>query len=249
MHHSQTLPHKVELLGIPISSRSFDPEKDLTADQSAEAKIVTFVNPHACAVAEKNTDYLEMLRSFSWVLCDGIGMVVAAKKLLGIRIDRAAFDLTSIAGPVCEWMARNEVPVVLVGGKPGISTQAGELLKQLIPGLNVMKTFSGYDADIPEARAFLVEQKNPAVICGMGAPRQEQFLIDLKKAGWTGIGFTCGGFFDQIVDRVDYYPKWVDKMNLRFLYRLLKEPRRLWRRYLIDYQVFMKRFLKEYLSR
>ena len=83
----------------------------------------------------------------------------------------------------------------------------------------------------------------------MGAPRQEQFLINLKNAGWTGIGFTCGGFFDQIVDRVDYYPGWVDKMNLRFLYRLLKEPRRLWRRYLIDYQVFMKRFLKEYFSR
>ena len=249
MHHSQTHPHKVELLGIPVSSMSFDPGKDMCSVQSTEARIVTFVNPHACAMAEKNTEYPDMLRSFSWVLCDGIGMVIAAKRLLGIHINRAAFDLTSIAGPVCDWLARHKVPVVFVGGKSGISMQAGQLLKDLFPDLDILKTFSGYGADILEAKAFLEEHQDSAVICGMGAPRQEQFLINLKNAGWTGIGFTCGGFFDQIVERVDYYPGWVDKMNLRFLYRLLKEPRRLWRRYLVDYQVFMKRFLKEYFSR
>jgi N-acetylglucosaminyldiphosphoundecaprenol N-acetyl-beta-D-mannosaminyltransferase len=78
----------------------------------------------------------------------------------------------------------------------------------------------------------------------MGAPLQERFLSQLAANGWTGIGLTCGGFLDQVVQGSDYYPGWVDRLNIRFLYRLGKEPRRLWRRYLVDYQVFMRLYLK-----
>jgi N-acetylglucosaminyldiphosphoundecaprenol N-acetyl-beta-D-mannosaminyltransferase len=76
----------------------------------------------------------------------------------------------------------------------------------------------------------------------MGAPLQERFLLQLADDGWHGIGFTCGGFLDQLIDGKNYYPAWADRLNIRFLYRLAKEPRRLWRRYLVDYQVFIRRY-------
>lgn len=242
-------PSKTGVLGIPVSSRSFRIPEDLNASiQREQPVIVTFVNPHACKVSETHETYLDYLDEFDWVLCDGIGMVIAANRVGGLDITRAAFDLTSFAGPVCEWLKKENIPVVLVGGKPGISRKAANLLSNLFPGLDIVGHFSGYEDDPGKSKEFMAANRYAAIICGMGAPKQEEYLIELRDTGWSGIGFTCGGFLDQIVDRVDYYPNWVDKMNLRFLYRLLKEPRRLWRRYLVDYQVFMKRFIREFIS-
>jgi N-acetylglucosaminyldiphosphoundecaprenol N-acetyl-beta-D-mannosaminyltransferase len=66
--------------------------------------------------------------------------------------------------------------------------------------------------------------KPDIVIVGMGAIAQERFLLGLKQAGFSGKGFTCGGFIHQTAsNKIDYYPRWVDKLNLRFLYRMLKE--------------------------
>ena len=239
-------PSKTVVLGIPVSSDNFRiPEQLDVSIQCEHSIIVTFVNPHAYSVSESHKEYLGYLHEFDWVLCDGIGVVIAARRVGNIDINRASFDLTSIAGAVCEWLATRGVPLVLIGGKPGISAQAAERLRERYPTLNILKTFSGYDDDPEHAIVFMTENQEAAIICGMGAPRQEEILVALKNTSWTGIGFTCGGFFDQIIDNFEYYPNWVNKMNLRFLYRLLKEPRRLWRRYLIDYQVFIKRFLKE----
>ena len=112
------------------------------------------------------------------------------------------------------------------------------------PGLNVTACYSGYGQDPDEARQLFVANQVELVICGMGAPLQEQFLDRLVKDGWQGVGFTCGGFLDQTINWKGSYPEWVDRHDLRFLYRLVKEPRRLWRRYLIEYQVFLYRFAR-----
>jgi N-acetylglucosaminyldiphosphoundecaprenol N-acetyl-beta-D-mannosaminyltransferase len=99
-----------------------------------------------------------------------------------------------------------------------------------------------------QANALL---SNPGrlIICGMGAPRQEEFLLSLKRAGWRGMGFTYGGFLDQIASGMQYYPAWINRLNLRFLYHLYREPARLWRRYLVEYQVFIRMFLHELVTR
>lgn len=239
-------PEKVDLLGIPVSSRSFVPDTELGRVMPGSPLIVTFVNPNACVVSEQHADYVGMLRRFDWVLCDGIGMVLAARHIRGISVDRAAFDLTSLARPVCHQLADRKIPLVIVGGRPGVSERAAVRLQNLFPGLVILATFDGYDNSPEKAIEFIKTHKDSAVLSAMGAPEQERFLIRLKTTGWHGIGFTCGGFLDQLLERVDYYPEWVDRSNLRFLYRLFKEPHRLWKRYLIDYQVFLRRYAKAY---
>ena len=63
------------------------------------------------------------------------------------------------------------------------------------------------------------------LIIGMGIIKQEQFLSKVRDAGYQGIGFTCGGFIHQTAqDKAGYYPNWVDKYGLRFIYRMYKEP-------------------------
>lgn len=83
------------------------------------------------------------------------------------------------------------------------------------------------------------------LIVGMGALMQERFLLKVKDAGYRGIGFTCGGFIHQTANNeIDYYPAWVDRMNLRFLYRMFKEKHTR-KRYAQAALLFPARFIAE----
>ena len=74
---------------------------------------------------------------------------------------------------------------------------------------------------------------------------QEKFLLKVKNAGYLGIGFTCGGFIHQTSrNEIDYYPTWVDKTNLRFVYRMWKEPHTR-KRYVTAGLLFPVRFIAE----
>ena len=75
------------------------------------------------------------------------------------------------------------------------------------------------------------------LIIGMGAPKQDKLCLLLKELGYAGTVYTCGGFFHQTVMKVgDYYPSWINKSNLRFVYRMYKEPNTIVR-YFIYYPV------------
>jgi N-acetylglucosaminyldiphosphoundecaprenol N-acetyl-beta-D-mannosaminyltransferase len=109
-----------------------------------------------------------------------------------------------------------------------------------------VRTFDGFD-ELDAAVHFASEQSIDIVICAMGCGAQEDFLLRLQESGWTGCGFTCGGYFDQLGNGLRYYPEWIDKNHLRWLYRLYQEPGRLWKRYAVQYSLFCLLLLKDYM--
>jgi N-acetylglucosaminyldiphosphoundecaprenol N-acetyl-beta-D-mannosaminyltransferase len=240
---------KTLVVGVPVSEAGVEDVTACLDERPADrAFTVTFVNPHACYLLTRHDDYRVLLEAFDRVGCDGIGMVVAAR-LLGLgRLQREAFDLTSLAVPVLKWAARNGKPVGLVGGHDGVARQAAGVLQQLFPGLQIRDCFSGYGEDPEAALRHFSREQTELVICGMGSPLQERFLLQLVAAGWRGAGFTCGGFLDQTARGGEYFPAWIDRLNLRFAYRLAREPRRLWRRYLLEYRYFVFGFIGLLLS-
>jgi len=203
---------------------------------------ITFVNPLACALSKQHADYVGLLENIDVVACDGIGMIKAARACGLTDIRREAFDFTSQADPVFAWAAKYAKSVGFVGGKQGVAEKAASVIAQKYPGFLNAGCYSGYAQDPEQARKHFTENQTDLVVCGMGAPLQERFLIQLVSTGWQGVGVTCGGFLDQTTKGAAYFPDWVDRLNIRFLYRLVKEPRRLWRRYLVEYQVFMGRY-------
>jgi exopolysaccharide biosynthesis WecB/TagA/CpsF family protein len=237
------LPPKVYVLGIPVSPAGVGEIGELfTRKEPGKHLIVTFVNPLACALTQTNADYVDLLNNFDIVACDGIGMVHAARAS-GIRNSkRESFDFTSLADPVFRSTVNNRWQLGIVGGEPGVAEKSSKVLRQKYPGLQVAACYSGFGREPADAHNYFIQNQVDLVICAMGAPLQEKFFIQLVAGGWHGIGFTCGGFLDQVVVGEAYYPEWVDRLNIRFLYRLVKEPRRLWRRYLVDYQVFLRCF-------
>ena len=231
-------------IGIPIHAIS--PPSGSTAaamvlrflhDSPDTGALVTFVNPGTAKLAWSRTGYARNLHAFTLVLPDGIGMCVAMRLLHGLRASRISFDMTSLAPAVCDYACQAGLSVVLVGGGPGIAERAGARLAEHFPGLRIAGCFDGYGA-VDDTIGKIAALEPNIVICGMGAGHQEAFLLRMRGSGWRGWGFTCGGFFDQLQAGLNYYPGWVDRSNLRWAYRLAREPRRLWRRYLLDYVAF-----------
>ena len=86
------------------------------------------------------------------------------------------------------------------------------------------------------------------VICGMGTPHQESFGLLLKNAkGSIKQIYTCGGFLHQSSESIEYYPKWINRLNLRWLYRAIKEDYVL-KRLLVQYPQFLFVALFDFLK-
>jgi N-acetylglucosaminyldiphosphoundecaprenol N-acetyl-beta-D-mannosaminyltransferase len=204
---------------------------------STRAALFTFVNPASVVAAQRNPHYRQLLDEFDAVLPDGIGMCWAVRLLHGHRTKRVSFDTTSLAPLVFHRARQCDLTVALVGGRPGVVERAADQLAKAYPGLAVTAMLHGYGDHAGKIRE-LKELSPSVVICGMGVGAQERFLVSLAATGWSGLGFTCGGYLDQLASGLHYYPSWVDATNLRWVYRLMREPRRLARRYFVDYSYF-----------
>jgi N-acetylglucosaminyldiphosphoundecaprenol N-acetyl-beta-D-mannosaminyltransferase len=205
---------------------------------------ITFMNPYSWLVNRSRGD--RDLDEFT-IYADGILLVWLYNLACGARIQRAAFDFSSVAGQVFADAEATARSVFLIGGRDGVSAQAAGVIRRRHPKLVLAGTRSGYLRDDAERLDALQDAaRADIVIAGMGAPAQETFVADLWRRGWRGAGYTCGGFMDQIIGTDgDYFPPWSNRWHLRWLYRLAKEPRRLWKRYLIDYPRFVLTFVAD----
>lgn len=197
---------------------------------------VTFINPYSYLVLRKNRK--KYLNSSDFViLLDGFILVWLLKILGKKNIQRVSFDDSSLAPFVFKHCGEEKKQIGLIGSAPTIAEQAKRLLEKRYPEIQIIFTQDGYYLPEEEDEVITKALKCDVVICSMGTPKQEDLLVKLRSIGWEGTGYTCGGYLDQLVAAKgkDYYPYFIDKFNLRWLYRIYKEPRRLLFRYLFDY--------------
>lgn len=210
----------------------------LNRETVKSSKLVTFLNHYSYLQARKNPD---LFKQFDEIHCDGI-VLCYFLKLIGIKKIRTSFDMTSLAPEVFE---RSEVlghSIYFLGGEDGIAEKATEKFLFGFPNLNVAGIRNGFFSS-PEERTAVLNKillANPDIlIASMGTPYQEQFLVDLRNEGWDNQGYTSGGFFHQTAKYgLRYYPKWVNKLNLRWAFRIADEPK-LIRRYTLDFMKFI----------
>ena len=199
---------------------------------------VTFINPHAFYLRAVDQGYANCLWHFDLVLADGIGVSKAVRWLSGESIERQSFDNTSLFRPVLSHLNENKNSIAILGGKPGVAEKAAAKMKSNFPRVRCLGSRDGF-LDFGELLNWILALQPDVVLVGMGAPIQEKFLLRLKQSGYRGLAITCGGFLDQYIEGETYYPAIVDKFNIRFAYRLYREPKRLAKRYLIEYQIFI----------
>lgn len=234
----QTSQRNVRFCGLPLTLGMTAETAVARAFSNGSSVLTTFVNPGAIHVARTDPNYRAMLEEFDMVLADGIGMVWGWRALHQETLARLSFDSSSLALPVLKRAQADGRRVMLIGGRPGVAATAAAAMVGAVPGLQLCRPQHGYE-DMTTYEAVVRAERPDLIICGMGVPRQEAVLLALRKYGvLSGPAFTCGGYLDQLHGGVRYYPQLVDRLNLRWLYRLCREPRRLWRRYLLEYPEF-----------
>lgn len=210
-------------------------------------RIYTFLNPVSYLDASKQKNLFE---SFDGIFADGSLLVKAIRILYGKKIERRSFDMTSIAPELFSFAEKENKTIYIVASKQEEVETACTIFKEKYPNLNIIGYRNGYFSNEAEKEYVIQEiiQKEPDfLIVGMGIIMQEQFLLKAKQMGFKGIGFTCGGFIHQTSKtEINYYPQWVDKYNIRFLYRMYKEKHTR-KRYIKAGFIFPWIFLKDRL--
>jgi N-acetylglucosaminyldiphosphoundecaprenol N-acetyl-beta-D-mannosaminyltransferase len=174
------------------------------------------------------------LESFN-VEIDG-GLLILVFNLFGLKFNRKSFDMTSLAPIVFNEAIQNNKTIYFIGTTPSLIVRSIKNIKSQFPKLKILGYRDGYMSESERSSVFnLICKLNiDYVICGMGTPLQEVFLLELKEHGWSGVGYTCGGFLHQSANSIEYYPNWINKLNLRSFYRMYDEPK-LITRYFVDY--------------
>lgn len=212
----------------------------INSDLRTSSKIitVTWLN-HSSLLQLKNSTRL--LEEFSYIGIDGYFL----KTLLGKRFERSSADLV-----IPKLLADLECKVFLVGGEDLLLTKRLKSFMSIFPKAKVLLNISGYGEDT-ESRILEASKIDMPdfIFLGLGAKKQEQIAITISKAikyQKPTLIATCGGWLDQITVP-NYYPKWAYPLKLNWLVRMVREPRRLWRRYTFDVVkiLFEKTLLKK----
>ena len=210
-----------------------------------KGQIYTYLNPVSYLTALKEKVLFDQMDG---IFADGSLLAGAIRLVNGKRVTRRSFDMTSMAPEVLTYANEHGMSVCVIATRQEMLEKTISIFASQYPNIVWKGCRNGYFAtrmEMEEEARKIAKSDPDYLIVGMGIKMQERFLLMCKQAGYKGIGFTCGGFIHQTSkDKIDYYPAWVDKINLRFLYRMWKEPHTR-KRYLMAGLLFPVRFIFE----
>jgi|GEM_PF-4764416 len=237
---------RVSLFNLPLDINVN--QKSIEDRISSKKLLLSYLNPYAYKIARSNHAYHEALQRFDLVVCDGVGIQTATKAVFKKSTQIISLDYSGIGEVYLQMGAKLKMSLCLVGSDPDTALQTSKFISSKYPGYTSVASFDGYGKSIKKAKEYILKYKPDMVLVGCGMGKQETFLMDMVDFGWSGVGICVGGFFDKISNPKKDYPEWAEKHNVRFLGRLMKEPRRLSKRYFIDYLPFIKSYIKYLVS-
>jgi N-acetylglucosaminyldiphosphoundecaprenol N-acetyl-beta-D-mannosaminyltransferase len=145
---------------------------------------------------------------------------------------------------VCGRSARTGISHFLYGGNPGIANELAESLRRRFPGIKIVGTFTPPFRPLEPSEQLALEKQletvQPGIVwVGLSTPKQERFMADNFQRLACKIMIGVGAAFDIHTGHVKDAPNWVKRTGLQWVHRLCQEPRRLWKRYLVNNSTFL----------
>ena len=227
--HSLELPAAIGLVQARIEAR--EPMK------------VAFINAHTANLARDDQDYRNLLQGFT-LLNDGIGMQIASKLKYG-RGFAANLNGTDFIPELLKSLKPSRI--YLLGSAPGVAQKASAIWQSSYPQHQWMGAEHGFvdTQQSVEICKQLRDERIDVLLVGMGNPLQERWIDEHFEASGVALAVGVGALFDFTAQVVPRAPNWVRSVHMEWAYRLVQEPGRLWRRYLIGNLSFLVAALKE----
>lgn len=244
------------ILGIkitPFSSYKETYDKILFALFSNNSSMfVTVNNVHTITEALRNTKYKEIINNSFLSLTDGKPLSIIAK-LKGIR------NITRIFGPTfmektLDWGQKDGLKHFFFGSSEETLNKMLKNISLKYPNAKIVGHFSPpfKDRFSEEENNFFIKIMNESGAdlfwIGLGAPKQEIWMYENYKKLNKGIMIGIGAGFDYLAGNIKHAPEWMKNASLEWLYRLIQEPKRLWKRYLVTNTLFLFNVFLEFIG-
>lgn len=228
----------VKLQGLNIDSFTFDEAVEYANNISGQ---VVTINPEMISNAVKDTDFAEIINNADLVIPDGIGVEIGLK-ILGYNVKRIAG--IEFSHRMIEECAKNNQSVALIGAKPEIVKKAKENLVKEFPSLYITYIHDGYFNEDDSILTELKIRQPRLVLCALGSPKQEKFILKAKSILPEALFVGVGGSFDVWSGEVKRAPEIYQKLGLEWLYRTIMEPKR-FKRIFPTLPLFVLKVLRE----
>ncbi|GLY09058.1 WecB/TagA/CpsF family glycosyltransferase [Pseudobacillus badius] len=219
---------KEQYLGVSVSPYTYD---EIIADlkkriAAGEQSTVIAVNPEKVITAGRDPLVKELINESTYQIADGIGMIIASKLKKGQLKERVTG--VDMMGRLLQFAADEGHGVFFYGAKEEVVRTAKEKLEAKIPNLRVAGYANGYVQDQEALVQAIRESGATLLFVALGSPRQELWIKEnMPKLPNVKVFQGVGGSFDVYSGKVKRAPAFYRKFGLEWLYRLMKEPKRL----------------------
>ncbi len=213
-------------------------------------KTIFYANSYGVTLAEENPVFATAMSRADAIFCDGFGVYVASRVLGSSVPERFAWpDWLNQLGETCRAQGAS---MFFLGAREGVAAEAARRLETAVPGLTVHSHHGYFDKAAASSREVIdrVNQSGAMVLLvGFGMPIQEIWIAEHRTELKPLVVFSVGALFDYAAETVARGPRLLTQNGFEWLTRLVIEPRRLWRRYLIGLPEFALLVLQQKLSR
>ncbi|MFZ5918247.1 MAG: WecB/TagA/CpsF family glycosyltransferase [Chloroflexota bacterium] len=239
------------ILGVPIDDLTMPQAMDrigafiTAARRDGRLRQIATVNADFVVKSFQDPELLDILQHADMLTADGMPLVWGAR-LLGVPLEGRVTGADMVPA-LAQRAAQEGWSLYFLGAAPGVAARAGEILQERYPGLEIAGVYSPPLSTIFEMEPAIVERINASgadvLLVAFGNPKQEKWINMHRTALTCAVAVGVGGSFDFIAGQTKRAPAWMQKSGLEWLYRLLQEPRRLWKRYVVDMAGFGAFFL------
>lgn len=231
---------RVSIGGVAIDAVTLEEAVEKVVEHAAAGGPPAYVvtpNAQHLALLEDSPDFRRAYDEAWMRVADGVPLIWASRTMgrpLPGRVNG-----TDLFEEVCAAAAGRGVRVFLLGGKPGAADEAARVLRERSPGLEIAGTSCppmGFERDPVESERVIAAIREAAphvMFVGLGAPKQELWMRDNRERAGVPVSLGIGGSFEIVAGMVPRAPRWMQRNGLEWLYRLGREPRRLWKRYAV----------------
>lgn len=244
---------KRNVLGVLVDAVDYSAAQRKILDAAHEGRPygVSALAVHGVMTGVHDDEHRHRLNSLDLVTPDGQPVRWALNWLHGAKLTDRVYG-PALSRKVYEGAAAEGLPVFFYGSTPEVLAALETNLKREYPGLEIAgvepSKFRTLDAEeIAGVAARIRDSGARIVFVGLGCPRQEVFAYELREAVGMPV-LAVGAAFDYHARLVDEPPMWLQDRGLQSVYRLLQNPRRLWRRYLVLSPEYLGRLLAQKLK-
>lgn len=238
---------RIMILNTIIDVLSVQETIDLVEEYVIKNEPLHLMGVNADKINEVNSNerMKQIVNSCGIINADGASVVLASKFLKKPLPERVAgIDLMQ---DLVELSARKGYNIYLLGAKQEVVKKTAMVLQEKNKNLKICGYHNGYfkDEEWSSISEMLYEAKPDFVFVGITSPKKEYLIEYLQNCGHKCVFMGVGGSFDVISGNIPRAPKWMQKINLEWLFRVMQEPKRLFKRYFVGNWKFILEILKE----